>query len=188
MRVITMVSLCAFVLLAGCATPKEVLQYANNGVSLANKRAQEMTAFEKQEIESEKALAQSLGRYKSDGVTYRETLTHSDVVLGAVEDTATIRITQRLTVAVTALGALASANVSERSAIAEGSAKLLSPLPSTTAAETAFQQKLAVFGRELTNQQRLSELAAHVQTINKNISDGKAATAVAAATAASAPR
>ena len=162
-------------IVSGCSTPKEVLQYANNGVLLTQTRRAEMAAFERQEVESEKLVANSLLVINKTNTIANSVISRPSIIGAGLGDTVTIGLARRMTVAVDDLGKLAESTASEMTSAEVRFSTLLSPLPSTAAAETAFQEKLAVFGRELSDKQRLSEFADYLKTVQKNVADGKKA-------------
>lgn len=181
---------CWFVILgflAGCGTNPDVLQQANQGVSLTTNLQSELVVFQETEKASENYLIQAVKMQLITGVQVSEPLARNLKVLKAVGDKEALRIVDNLTELSDGLTTISQTTDSALIALDKKFSTLITPLPSTAATTTALQLKFAELGRELPIKQQREELEAHISTVRKNVADNKANIAANKASAPPAP-
>jgi hypothetical protein len=163
----------AILMLAGCSTPGAALDQARHGTGLISDLELSLTEFRRIEQNAEQARRDSLADQLRAIDEVKRSANQDMRARRSAGDTATLDTMGRL------LGdadAMASDDVAAREArTANGAAlaALMSPLPSTTAATTAAQKKLAVMGVELSREKRLDEFLSFASAIKASVKENE---------------
>jgi hypothetical protein len=159
--------------LSACATPKSVLNQANNGIALTSQLELELKEFRRNEENSEKFMVSSVAVQQAFAAGQMKNFRDTDLARQAVGDTATQRIIDNLNAY---LRGLADSDATAADALKTSNrtlSTLLQPLPSTAAATTDTQSKFAEIGTELPWSVRKAEFENLATTIRANIKDNK---------------
>lgn len=165
--------LCAFLALAGCATPQVALEQARQGTSLVGQLETAMTEFRRVEQNAEESRSQSLARQMQDLEDAKGPAARDARARLSAGDKATAALIARLMADADALAADAAASRAARQANETVLATLITPLPSTVASTTVAQKKLAEMGTELSYATRAKELLDWTQTIKAAVDANK---------------
>jgi hypothetical protein len=185
MRIQFILFLTITITLAGCSTPKPVMDEANFGVGLLAQLELSLTEFRRVEVNSLHARQASLlEQQHALRVIDREKQSDMRARIAAGDKWSGALIEQ--------LVANTDAIPAEQTWYAVAAAKsetdisaLLVPIPSTRSSTSAAQQSLSEMGQELSWSVRRAELQALASAVKKNVDENKVKIADASAKAAS---
>lgn len=159
--------------LAGCGTPKSVLNQANHGIALTSQMELELKEFRRKEANSEKFMVNSVAVQQVFVAGQVTNFKEMDLARQAVGDAATQRIIDNLNAYLRGLAESDAAAADAAKTSSRTLAALLAPLPSTAAATADTQAKFAELGKELPWSVRKTEFETLADTIRTNIKDNK---------------
>lgn len=159
--------------LGGCSTPRVALDQSNHGASLIAQLEISLTEFRRVEASAEAARQQSL-REQLEALGQVKKSTNRDArARRSAGDGQTVAIIERLIADANGLAdddTTAAATQKTNEALL---AALLQPIPSTTAAMTAAQKKLAEMGAELPRETRYAEFLSFAKAIKDAVDANK---------------
>jgi hypothetical protein len=155
--------------LAACSTPDVALQQANHTSALMASMERELNHFRRVTKAAEESQRASLHEQ-------RQALGTADLLAGprirsriSAGDSATQALVDRIIADTEALAADEAKAAGALAANDAEVARIMTPLPSTDAAVTKAQTKLAVMGVELSKGTRIGELRSFAEDIKENV-------------------
>jgi hypothetical protein len=159
--------------LMGCQTPPEALGTANNATKLMSLLDIQLKEFQKLQGAALNARKATL-EYQKEKLLSSEVNTQLDIAASkSAGDTSREPLSKKLISDAQGVAEVRSKALGSKENYEQKLASILSPLPSTTAAITNAQEKMAVMGAELPKETRYSELMKFASEIKSNVDENK---------------